>query len=230
MLMSEKEWEKLNTDYHSSYQGSDYNPDDPRWKKRLVTQADILVQMERAGILKHDNPWLDWGCGDGKLSELSEERGCKIYNFDRYMTQGIKRYLGENEVRQHRFDLVLSTSVFEHIRSLGTIDEMVSLLSDYGTLAFHTWINETIPPDPTWFHLLPVHCTFFTNRAMNVLFNQWKFDFSVYQIDARLMFFFRETKQTSSSLIKDKIREMPRTILSMGKAVPISYKLFEAKQ
>ena len=62
-------------------------------------------------------------------------------------------------------------------------------------------VREAVPRDPNWFYLLPVHCAFFTNTSMQILFEKWGFSSSLYAIDARMWFWFRsEAEGTAIAL------------------------------
>jgi Methyltransferase domain len=183
-------WARLNAGYHGEYLGTDANHDDPRWLERLVHQADVLTGLFRAGLTPGGRPWLDYGAGDGKLADTVAGRGVPLQKFDRFLPAG-QGFLGEHDLRRGGFDLVLTTSVFEHVRSVEPLDEIDSLVADDGVMALHTLIRGEIPRDPGWFYLLPVHCTFLTNRAMALLLERWGYRSSLYHVDARLWCFAR---------------------------------------
>jgi hypothetical protein len=52
-------------------------------------------------------------------------------------------------------------------------------------------VSESIPADASWFYLLPVHCAFHTNRSMSLLFQQWGYVASLYNVDSRLWLWFK---------------------------------------
>lgn len=189
--MSAREWTELNFNAHSAYQGKDSAPaEDPRWLERLDSQTACLTALSRAGVLGHELPWLDFGCGDGKLAQYLELNCVPVLRFDRYMSN--PAYLTEAQLASTRYNVVLNTSVFEHVRDREPLDEMAALVAQRGVFAIHTLVREEIPADPNWFYLLPMHCAFFTNRSMQLLFEQWGFHSSLYHVDSRLWFWFRE--------------------------------------
>jgi Methyltransferase domain len=182
-------WARLNDEYHSEFFGTDANHDDPRWLERLAHQADVLPRLYRAGLTPAGGPWLDYGAGDGKLADTLGEVGVPMEKFDRYLPAD--GFLGEDDLRPDGFDLVLTTCVFEHVRGVEPLDEVDSLVSPDGVMALHTLVRGEIPRDPSWFYLLPVHCTFLTNRAMELLLERWGYASSLYHVDARLWCFAR---------------------------------------
>ena len=85
---------------------------------------------------------------------------------------------------------------------MGTLSEIVDLVADAGVMAVHTLVRESIPPDPSWFYLLPVHCSFFTNKSMQILFDKWGFESSIYHIESRMWFWFRQDSDRIGSMLE----------------------------
>lgn len=188
--MSDGEWGALNRAYHS-YHGSQTNADDHRWVDRLQLQADVIAQAAEAGLLPRSAPWVDHGCGDGKLSALLEARGLPTLKYEAYPPAGAQGYLTAAEFAARKYDLVISTSVFEHVRSLASLDEIAERVSASGVLAVHTMVCETVPRDASWFYLIAVHCALFSNESMRRLFMRWGYVASLYQLESRLWFWFK---------------------------------------
>lgn len=213
--MSAERWQELNYDYHRAFQGSDECPDDPKWVQRLQDQKDVIKELAIHQIIPRVRPWVDWGCGDGKLSNLLGEEGFRLMKFDRYMSDSNSDYLSEKELKEQEFDLVITTSVFEHLLSVEFLDEINRLVSTNGVLATHTMVREVIPRNPEWFYLLPVHCTFHTNKSMEILFNRWGYKASVYSPLSRLWFFFKcdvdRIEQKIANLNKQKKHQTAET-------------------
>lgn len=200
--MSDSEWGRLNTDYHATRRGHVTPPvDDPRWIERLRKQAVCLQSLERAGVLPHQLPWIDYGCGDGKLASYLCDLNSALQRFDPFMT--VPGYLTREDLRAGCFDLVLNTSVIEHVRDRGPLDEMARLVAPNGVFAIHTLVREEIPADPNWFYLVPVHCALFTNRSMQLLFEQWNFRYSLYHVDSRLWLWFRDESDPLRRVLRD---------------------------
>jgi hypothetical protein len=189
--MNDTEWSALNSRYHS-YHGTQVAADDRRWVERLNLQARTICELGKAGIIGRRRPWIDFGCGDGKLADLLDAAGFSTLRYEKFLPQAASGYLTEEKLRQTKFDLVISTSVFEHVRSLAALDEVVSVLSEKGVLALHTLVSNVVPADPDWFYLLPVHCTFLTNRSMQLLFKRWGFFYSLYHLESRMWFCLRK--------------------------------------
>ena len=192
--MTIAEWESLNHEYHASYQRSESNPDDPRWIARLKSQSKVISDMTEHGLISGKGRWLDYACGDGKLSKLLERKGLTLLKYDRYMARN-DGYLDAEELIPGDFAFVVTTSVFEHLRLREHFDSIESLVADNGVFGVHTMVCETIPRDPNWFYLLPVHCAFHTNKSMRLLMHQWGYVASTYHVDSRLWFWFKQQDQ-----------------------------------
>jgi hypothetical protein len=193
--MSIEEYEDLNLLYHSLFLGTPENRDDPRWEVRLNTQAATIAKLAKSNILLRELPWVDYGCGDGKLANLLTECKLPTLKFDRYMFIENKDYLTEADMVSTKYSVVINTSVFEHVRSIATLDEIARVIAESGVLALHVLVRESIPQDPTWFYLLPVHCAFFTNRSMQILFDRWRFESSIYSVESRMWFWFKQNTE-----------------------------------
>ena len=195
------DWETLNLDYHTTYQGRNHNEDDPRWLERLNSQARVINDLANLGLLKDDLPWLDWGCGDGKLSDLLEAKyALSLQRYEHCIQK--EHYLFKTDLAASRFGFVISTSVFEHVQDRITLDGIEKLVAPTGVFGIHTLVAEEIPQDPSWFYLLPVHCSFFTNKSMQVLFEEWGYSSSVYQIDAQCWFCFKHEPDRVEKIIE----------------------------
>jgi hypothetical protein len=84
--MSEESWGQLNVTYHQTYQNKDHNPDDPRCMDRLHTQAKVIDDAARIGLIKESGRWLDYTCGDGQLASiLGADYGRVLLNYDKFM-------------------------------------------------------------------------------------------------------------------------------------------------
>lgn len=61
-----------------------------------------------------------------------------------------------------------------------------------GIFVVHTLVAEEVPKDPSWFYVSgPVHCTMWTNKAMQILYEQQKFRGCAYNLEARTWIMFR---------------------------------------
>lgn len=195
--MSDEDWGKLNQWYHS-YHGTDNTDDDKNWISRLNTQADIINIFTNHNIL-HNKDWVDYGCGDGKLSNtLKQKFNLDLNKFD--IVPVGTGFITERELKSKKFNFVITTSVFEHLRKPEEIDNIFSLVSENGAMAIHTFISENVICDPCWFYLLPVHCAFFTNKAMKILFDRYKYSCSLYNYEGRIWFLFKNSSNIEKTI------------------------------
>jgi hypothetical protein len=191
--LSDDDWGELNERYHLSFFGQDECEDDPRWFERLTQQSEVLLHLQSKAIFPTDLPYYDYGCGDGKLSDMLASNRMLVRKYDKFLGGGHSGYLTDKEVRSGNFGLVVNTSVMEHVRDLQTLDDIAnSVHPARGVLAMHTWVGKVVPRDDKWFYLLPVHISFFTNKAMGILLSRWGFVASVYVVAPRMWFLFRE--------------------------------------
>jgi cyclopropane fatty-acyl-phospholipid synthase-like methyltransferase len=200
--LPDEDWQAINEEYHRSYQGKFENVDDPRWIERLQNQAEVIADAVKLGLVSNNSPWIDFGCGDGKLADLLLEKyGLKLGKFDRYMNN--EGYLTENDLESRKFDFVITTSVIEHLIKREMLDEINDLVSDNGVMGLHLLVAEEVPDDPDWFYLLPVHCAFHTNKSMQVLFDAWGYSCSIYNVGAQLWFFFKSNSEKIEKIVNN---------------------------
>jgi len=196
--MTPEEWGELNDRFHSiSHQRSD-NPYNRN--QRYFNQALMLSLAAKKGLVR-EGSWLDWGCGVGAVAILLHEYfGIELGTYDKYFEPQINA-ITEAELVERSFDLVLNTAVFEHVRSRAVLDEIESYVAADGCLAVHTLVPETVPRDPDWMYLLPVHCAFHTNSSMQLLMEQWGYRCSVYNEHAKLWILFRQDPQEIAAVV-----------------------------
>jgi hypothetical protein len=201
--MAPAAWEKLNFDAHASYQGTASAPnDDPLWIPRLHNQASIISDALDLSLLMKNGRWLDYACGDGKLCEiLSQNHDLQFLKYERYMVKQ-KGYLTDADLRRGGYDFVITTSVFEHLVHREDFDFVASLVSKNGVLGLHTLVCESVPEDPMWFYLSPVHCSFHTNRSMDILLTQWGYTCSIYSVEAKLWLWFKDDPRFIEAAIR----------------------------
>ena len=192
-------WERLNEDFHRSYRLGGYLNDDPRWNERIQKQAEVIARVAAENLLPQTRPWLDFACGDGALADQLARGGLPTRKYDPYMQRNNDQALQVKDLTKAGFDVIINTSFIEHLRDLRELDTMLDLLASTGVLCLHTLVRENIPMDPSWFYFLPVHVSFFTNQAIRILFNRWNFSVSIYHVEARLWFFFKQANPVLES-------------------------------
>lgn len=186
--MSDNEWIRLNTSWHEANNLRSDNPFNRN--QRHFNQALMLHLLCRHEIIEKDS-WLDYASGNGGLSsQLYIHFGEVLSSFDKYIKPG-SFPIKESKIVKASYKLVTNTAMFEHVRHRETLDEIDSYVAMNGSLGIFTFVCGTIPPDPNWNYLLPVHCAFFTNRCMGLLMQQWGYTCSLYSEHALMWIWFK---------------------------------------
>ncbi|MBR5914500.1 MAG: hypothetical protein IKZ58_09075 [Selenomonadaceae bacterium] len=194
--MPQKQWEAINYECHSLIfeHNVNYTDIDPKVYERFDIESNFLKELLNHGILKYDCRTIDYGAGDGKLADLTNSKIGKAWlkKFDAYMKPFGENYLSADEVKPNSFDFLITTSVFEHL--LGNrrdVDKVIGLLNSDGVMALNLFVCEEMPDDPSWFYYIPVHCIFWTNKAMSIIYKKFGFKGCMYNVEACMWFMFR---------------------------------------
>jgi len=199
--MSPKDWMELNERCHATYQGHDENLLDPRWKSRMAAQARAIAELSGCGLLDPQGRWVDFGCGDGSLSDLlAADYRLGLPKYDKYMARDAS-YLSHQDLQPAAFDFVITSSVFEHLTRREQWDGIEALVCPAGAFGVATLVADRVPSDPDWFYLEPPHCAFFSNAAMDRLFKDWGYRCSIYDVAARLWIWFRSDPRAVSTKV-----------------------------
>lgn len=190
-------WSALNYECHTKlFHGElDIEVIDPKWIKRLEIQAELFATLVNLGVFKSDWRTIDYGAGDGKLANKINAKLKKVWlkKFDAYMKPLDENYWSADEVTPNSFDFLITTSVFEHLLgNQGDVDKIINLIKPDGVMALHTLICEEVPQDANWFYLLPVHCTCWTNKAMDIVYKKFGFKGCAYNLESQIWFMFRD--------------------------------------
>jgi hypothetical protein len=216
--MTSTHWERVNRLFHEAFFGRDVNALDPRWLLRLGHQSRMLGDAVDIGLLSRRGRWLDYGCGDAKLADLAKrEHNLTLLKYDEYLSMRVD-YLKTAELVEGGYDFVLTTSVFEHLAKREHFDRIEALVSDSGVMGIHTLVRDSIPNDPDWFYLHPVHCAFHTNESMRRLLKQWGYVCSVYNVEAQLWLCFKGSSLAIESIVRkaNQRPDMPKYLFEHG--------------
>lgn len=203
--MPETDWIRLNTSWHNS---NNLRADNP-WNRsqRHFNQALMIHLSHRHEIIRNGS-WLDYASGQGGLScQLHSHFGLVLHSFDRFV-QPISFPLYAQDLVKRGHVLVTNTAMFEHVRNRRTLDEIESYVAEDGCFGIHTLVRGDIPADPEWMYLLPVHCSFFTNRSMDILMQQWGYTCSIYNEHAKMWMWFK----TDPDLISGKVAQLNQSM------------------
>jgi hypothetical protein len=197
--MSIDAWSKLNESWHHLFESTKdlAHINQPPY----ADQGLALKILSQNGMINISNA-IDYAAGYGTLGKfLSKYFGIQIDSYDRYVhdPENLSHYV--NLPAKASYDLVINSAMFEHITSRAALDEVNDLVSDAGVLVIHTQICENVPQDPNWFYLEPVvHSAFHTNKSMEVLMKQWGYSHSIYALEARIWFLFKNNYPYLDSL------------------------------
>jgi len=195
--MPHEQWVKLNAECHNAiFEGAlDYTDVDPSVYERFEIQSSVFTDLVKRGIFKSDWRTVDYGAGDGFLANKTNDKIGKnwLKKFDAYMA-GDDSYLPANEMKPASFDFVLTCSVFEHLLGRGDVEKIINLVKNNGVMGLCTVICEEIPQNADWSFYLPVHCTFWTNKAMAEIYKQFGFKRCLYHVETQMWLMFRDVE------------------------------------
>ena len=199
--MPENDWKKINENYHlESY---DISKKFFEHKPPYLYQALFLYILAKNNFINVGN-WLDYGAGLGNFSNILKQYfNLEIISYDKYFNPNLS-------IQPKTCDVVFSSAVLEHITSIEPIDFMINALKSNGTFIFHTLVCENVPQDSNWFYLLPVHCSFFTNKSMALLMKKYGFTCSIYSPNAKTWALFQEKPDA----IKEKVEKLNIELMS----------------
>ena len=196
--MSEEKWKILNKDFHEIHNdgSSKYNSN-----RRWFNQALMLHLLKMHGIIK-GGKWIDYASGEGILSSMLEQNfNIKLSSFDKYV-KPLFNGINETELND-KYNVVVNGAYFEHVRKIGHLDLIDSLVKESGVMAIHTLVRESIPKDPAWFYLVPVHTSFYTNESMGKLMARWGYTCSIYSEESQMWVMFKSSPKIISQKVSD---------------------------
>jgi hypothetical protein len=188
-------WERLNHRYHQHINSTFYLEEHLKNNKSLhasphLQLATMINVLQKENIITND-PIFDYAAGHGFLSRVLK----KYYLIDSINYEPFARNNLLSYENIGGYKIVLNSAMFEHIRKRDDIEKINNLVAGDGVFILHTVVCENIPRDANWFYLLPVHCAFHTNKSMNILMDQWKYESSLYCPAAKSWVMFRWTPE-----------------------------------
>lgn len=146
----------------------DYIKFDPDYSgKRPINNAKIINSLfdKRTHQIRH----LDYGGGDGMLSQLLRKDGWDSASYDPFVDKGVDvKALG-------KFDLITAFEVFEHVPDVDSLmSDIKSLLSADGMVLFSTLLSDghiAKNSKLTWWYASPRngHISLFSRNSIAVL-------------------------------------------------------------
>ena len=201
--MDYNSWCELNLKAHSEFESQNV-------KSRLTNQPPYLAQAAMINMLIEDriigggsSDILDYAGGIGSLARiLSRYYHREILVYEDYMNEfnndGCVKYINKDQLQ--RYDVVINSAMFEHITKREHLEHINSLVRDDGVLIIHTLIRENIPKNPNWFYIAPVHCSFHTNKSMQILMDNWGYTHSIYSPISKCWVLFKKDNENCDKL------------------------------
>lgn len=185
--LSNERWEELNYKFHQFLEKDEIDLGMPPY----LEQAKLLKVLSEYNLIDV-NSSLDFAGGSGTLSDVMKEYfNFKLKVYEPFM-QSNERDIYVTRDDLMKYNIVLSSALFEHLTKRENIDQINSLVDKNGCMLINTIICENIPKDPNWFYLYPpVHCAFHTNKSMEILMEQWNYESSIYCPSAKSWILFK---------------------------------------
>lgn len=202
--MDSLKWAEIN-DENMEFQG-EIDQNNSLWNRRLgriKPQAKFLAELFYNNLFEVGIKSVDYGCGDGLLSDMAgeiyvelakcDEKVELIGKYERFLDTKDERYYSDFDMRDGTFDLAVSAAVLEHMIGMDDVDRFFRLVSPTGTAIIHTLICEEVPCDPEWFYIWkPFHCTIWTNKAMAMIYKKYGFLGCAYHVQSKMWIFFKD--------------------------------------
>lgn len=171
--MEQREWEQLNADFHKELEGGGLAINQPPYAEQAM-----MIKMLAVSDIIDAYITLDYAAGSGALSKILDR-------YYRIWAEVFDKCFAPRMIT-HKYDFVVNSAMFEHVRSRQDLDDVRACVSPDGALLVHTVVVENVPTDPNWFYFIsPVHCAFHTNKSMAILMEQWGYKSSIYSPKAK---------------------------------------------
>jgi len=192
-------WEELNKIFHDFLEKID---------NRYVNQPPYIDQALMLKILSLNNiidteVMIDYAAGYGTLSKLLKKYfNIELIIYDEYLEDK----LSNNHMLKHelnKYKTVINSAMFEHILNRDDLENLNNLVDSDGCLIIHSLICEDVPKDSNWFYLKPpVHTAFHTNKSMELLMKQWKYESSIYCPKSKSWVLFKKEPHYLKKVVK----------------------------
>ena len=191
-------WETLNHDFHHFIE----NNNNLATNQPPYLQQALLLSVLHRNQLVNLSTALDYGAGPGTLSiTLSKYFSQKLKLYEPFEQIENLSHLYIDNPKSGEFGVVITSALFEHLMTRESFNEIDRLVSADGCLIIHTVICENIPKDPNWFYLeVPVHCSFHTNKSMDVLMKDWGYECSIYCPAAKSWVLFKNAEHIENTI------------------------------
>lgn len=167
------EWTK--EDFENKIYNEDYILVDPEYEDiRSKRNANLLLNTLKNFEQNIDH--LDYGGGNGKLSQILNANNINSKTYDPYATT--------NQILDAKFNLITAFEVFEHVNDVDLLfHNLIDLLSADGCIIFSTALNDDHLSNnnnlSTWWYAAPRngHISLFSRKSLNILANKYNLEF-----------------------------------------------------
>ena len=215
-------WDNLNKDFHHYLENNSTETNQPPY----LEQAELINILEKNSLINMDDA-IDYAGGYGTLSNvLKKYFGYSISIYEQYVLNNEQtNYIKKENLGKHK--TVFNSALIEHIFDREELDHINSIVDNDGCLILHSVICENIPKDPNWFYMnLPVHCSFHTNKSMEILMTQWGYKSSIYCPKAKSWVLFKIDSPNIQNVVNLINKEMQVEYLIYKKGFVDYWKLY----
>ncbi|MBT8543381.1 methyltransferase domain-containing protein [Polynucleobacter paneuropaeus] len=166
-----------------------FDPDFLELRPRANSQYLVSLLGEQLKRLRH----LDFGSGNGLLSELLSKLGTQSTSYDPYM--GEYQTLADSE----SYDLITAFEVFQHLNDpKEALRKMGSMLNENGIILFSTLLSDSEISEGrelNWWYVAPRngHVSLFSKNSLELLGKQ--FGFQLFSLTPNFHIFYKTIPQ-----------------------------------
>ena len=218
--MPQIQWERLNHVFHLTLEKTSRVTllDQPPY----IHQIQMLHVLSERGVVSLDKA-LDFAAGYGNMARLLKKYyGKSLLLFDPFMQDDDGQVVYVPEVNLGTYDTVYTSAFFEHSTRRAYLDQANSLVGQDGALFVYTLVSDSVPKDPNWFYLDPVHSFFHTKQSMEILMRQWGYESSLYCIPAQTWCLFKKDKTSIQETVSAINSEFQQKYLFYGKGFVVA--------
>ena len=165
-------------DYLEKIYNEDYIKVDPDYiELRPKINAKSIEHYFKS---KEDILHLDWGGGNGVLSQSLRKNNYKSYSYDPFVDKNIKF---QDLLDNKNFNLVTAFEVFEHVPDIHQLMRDIRyLLASDGIVYFSTLLSDVYKPENIldWWYVSPIngHVSIFSKKSLDYLAKYYGFTLS----------------------------------------------------